>query len=138
MTEVVRLYRDAVETHGRDLFSCSVTRWQLLLQLGRTFGWQPEGATYELPSGSKLVAPARRDYEPGSPADRKLVSAQDAANWARALEQAQRSGHLGPIVDGQLGKAEGRDDTIAAANHSIDEFIEYAYGGAFVFACEED
>ena len=138
MTNVVRLYRDAAETHGRDLFSCSISRWQLLLELGRTFGWQPEGTTYELPSGSKLTAAALRDYDPGSPADRKLISAQDAANWARALEKAQSSDHLPSIIERQLGSAEAEGDTIAAANHSIDEFIEYAFGGAFVFALEQD
>lgn len=90
----VRLYRDAAEPHGRDLFACSIAQWHFLLELGRAFGWTPEGTTYELRLDSKIVSAARRDYEPGATADRKLMDAEDARRLAQALEDAITSPHL--------------------------------------------
>jgi hypothetical protein len=136
MSKDVRLYRDAAETHGRDLFACSSSEWQFLLELGRTFGWQAHGATYQLPSNSKLAAAARRDYEPGAPADRKLVDAEDAISWARALEQAQKSPHFAAMVEARSSSLPG-ESTAQSIADALDEFIQYAYGGAFTFARDE-
>jgi hypothetical protein len=137
MPKVVRLYRDAAETHGRDLFACSPTEWQFLLELGRTFGWQAHGATYQLPSNSKLAAAARRDYEPGAASDRKLVDAEDAIGWARALEEAQKSPHFGAMLEARLASLPNDESTAQSIADSLDEFIQYAYGGAFTFARDE-
>jgi hypothetical protein len=137
MPQVVRLYRDAAETHGRDLFACSPTEWQFLLELGRTFGWQPHGATYQLPSNSKLAAAARRDYEPGAAADRKLVDAEDAISWARALEEAQKSPHFAAMLEARMASLSNSEGTAQSIADSLDEFIQYAFGGAFTFARDE-
>jgi hypothetical protein len=138
MPKVVRLYRDAAETHGRDLFACSLTEWQFLLELGRTFGWQAHGATYQLPSNSKLAAAARRDYEPGASSDRKLVDAEDAINWARALEEAQKSPHFGAMIEARLASLSDGESTLQSIADALDEFIQYAYGGAFTFARDKN
>jgi len=130
----VRLFRDAAETHGRDLFACSLAEWQFLLQLGRTFGWRADGATYELPSGSKITAAARRDYLPGAPLDRKLVNAEDALSWARALEAATHSPHFPAIIEAHLATVSPEESSARAIADSLAEFIQYAYGGAFTFA----
>jgi len=134
MSKDVRLYRDAAETHGRDLFACSPAEWQYLLELGRTFGWQAHGATYQLPSNSKLAAAARRDYEPGAASDRKLVDAEDAINWAQALEKGQKSPHFAAMIEGRAASLSTGEETAQSIADSMDEFIQYAYGGAFTFA----
>jgi hypothetical protein len=122
----VEMARDARETHGRDRFSCTLDEWRLLLSLAQESGWQPQGATYELPSHSKIDEPARRNYEPGDASDRKRVGAQDANALARALTDAKGSPRLTALV------AESSVTTASLAT-LISEFIEYAYGGAFMF-----
>lgn len=138
MADVVRLYRDAAEEYGRDLFACSRSDWQFLLELARTFGWQPRGTTYELPTGSKLAAAALRDYEPGAPGDRKLVDREDAIAWARALEDAQHSPHLKAIIEARSQDASAGESTERSVADSLAEFIQYAYGGGFAFASETE
>ena len=137
MGQVVRLYRDAAEKHGRDLFACSVDTWTFLLELGHTFGWRSQGTTYELPSKSKIETAARRDYQPGAFADRKLITADDAINWARALELALDSPHLTAIIQARSKGASADGSDAQSISHSIAEFVQYAYGGAFTFAREE-
>lgn len=133
----VRLYRDAAEPHGRDLFACSVAQWHFLLELGRTFGWTPEGTTYELRPDSKIVSAARRDYEPGAPADRKLVDAEDARRLARALEDAMTSPHLPAMIEAHSATLLVNENTVASVIGSAAEFIQYAYGGAFMFSRDD-
>ena len=135
MDYVVRLYRDAAETHGRDLFACSDSEWSFLLELGQAFGWRPQGTTYELPSGSKLAAAARRNYTPGAGTDRKLIAADDAIAWARGLEAAQHSPHFTAMIEARSQAHEGSNARSIA--DSIAEFVEYAYGGAFTFARDD-
>ena len=134
---VVRLYRDAAEQHGRDLFACSVETWTFLLELGHTFGWRPHGTTYELPSKSKIETAARRNYEPGAVADRKLIAADDAIAWARALELALNSPHLTAIIQARAKDPSADGSDAQAISNSIAEFAQYAYGGAFTFAREQ-
>ena len=134
----VRLYRDAAEPHGRDLFACSIAQWQFLLQLGRTFGWTPEGTTYELRLDSKIVSAARRDYEPGATADRKLVDAEDARRWAHALEDAMTSPHLPAMIEAHsTAVLADEKNTVTSVIDSMAEFIQYAYGGAFMFSRDD-
>lgn len=131
MTDV-RLYRDAAEQHGRDLFTCSLAQWHFMLELGRSFGWTAAGTTYELRADSKIVAAARRDYEPGDPSDRKLVDAQDAHRWAHALEEAMTSPRLPAMIEAHAGLLS--EGTVTAVIDSAAEFIQYAHGGAFMFS----
>ena len=135
MRNEVRLFRDAAETHGRDLFECSLAEWEFFLELGRAFGWREEGSTYELPAGSKVAMAARRDYEPGAPADRKMVDEQDALNWGRALEDAVRSSELAHVIATRLS-AQSRGIATSVMTNKLHEFIQYAYGGRFTFARE--
>jgi hypothetical protein len=112
--------------------------WELLWDLGRAFGWQPKGTTYVLPSKSTVEAPARRDYQPGGSQDHKRVEGEDAVAWARALEVAKVSPHAAAMIDARsaalvgVGKAGG-----GMLPGVLDEFIEFAYGGAFEFAILE-
>ena len=137
MIDVVRLYRNAAEEYGRDLFACSPEEWRFLIELGRTFGWQPRGTTYELPSGSKRESVALRNYEGGTKDDRKLVTAEDALDWARALSTALQSTHFAAIVDARPGGA-GDAATNQSLVDSVAEFTQYAFGGAFTFALEKN
>lgn len=137
MTDVVRLYRDAAEEYGRDLFACSPEEWRFFLELGRTFGWQPRGTTYELPAGSKREGVALRNYEVGTEDDRKLVAAEDASDWARALTSAHQSAHFTAMIEASLGKDAGDAATVQSLADSLAEFIQYAFGGSFTFALEK-
>ena len=136
MADVIKLYRDAAEARGRDLFACTASEWRFLLELGRTFGWEPRGTTYELPPGSKLAVAARRDYEPGAPGDRKVVEKEDAIAWARALDDAQDSAHLRAMIETRSKNASAGESTERSITDSIAEFVQYAYGGAFTFSSE--
>jgi hypothetical protein len=132
------LFRASREEGGRDLFSCSTFEWSLLHELATTFGWKPLGTTYPLPARSKITVLARHDYQPGAPSDIKHVERSDAAQWARSLEGAKQSGHLKAILDARSGpgSAESPYDPGALAT-LVDEFTQYAYGGAFDFSIAE-
>jgi hypothetical protein len=137
MSGIVLMFRDSRELYGRDLYSCSDLDWRLLYRIGTTFGWQPRGTTYQLAQGSKIVTPALHDYEPGEPADRKQVDRDDAVEWARSLKAAKRSGHLAAILDAHVtAQPADANASVASLNGLIDEFAEYAFGGAFSFAKE--
>lgn len=138
MIDVVRLYRNAAEEYGRDLFACSPEEWRFLIELGRTFGWQPRGTTYQLPAGSKRESVALRNYEAGTKEDRKLVSAEDALDWARALATALRSSHFASMIEAGPRGNSGHSATPQLLADLVAEFTQYAFGGAFAFALEED
>lgn len=122
---IVEMVRDARARHGRDRFSCSLDEWHAVLSLAEEFGWHPQGVTYEVPAGSKMGAPALRDYEPGDASDRKLLDAADAIALGHALTRARDSPRLASLL---AGTAEGPMRTL------INELAQYAYGGSFLFA----
>lgn len=139
MSAIVEMFRDAAAPGGRNRFSCPLQTWELLWELGRAFGWTPKGTTYVLPAKSTMEAPARRNYQPGSVHDHKHVEADDAMAWARALEVAKGSPHTAAMI-------EARSAALADAGNLgsqvlpgvIDEFIAFAYAGAFEFAIWSD
>jgi hypothetical protein len=139
MTVIIEMFRAAAAPQGRNRFSCPLPIWHFLWELGHAFGWRPQGTTYVLPAKSTVESPARRDYQPGGTRDHKQVSAEDAMAWARALEVAKASPHLANMI-------EARSDGLACSGRVgsellpgvIDEFIEFAYGGAFEFAILSD
>ena len=140
METMIEMVRDAAERGGRDRYACSLTAWNLCRQLGETFGWQPQGTTYIPAAGSKQVQLARHDYTPGVAEDSKRVESEDALAWARALEKARSSSHLHVLIsqtiaDSSAGAAPEADaeQTRARFEAMLDEFIEYAYSGAFSF-----
>lgn len=122
---IVEMTRDARALHGRNRFSCSLDEWHAVLRLGQQFGWRPQGATYEMPAGSKVHAPALRDYEPGEASDRKLFDAVDAIALGDALTAARDSPRLAACLE---GAAEEQMRTL------ISELSQYAYGGSFLFS----
>ena len=135
MSEIVEMYRDAAERGGRDRFSCSVATWDLLQQIGETFGWRPGGASYVAKARRPLETPVRRDYRPGDTLDEKRVEQEDAAAWAGALELAASSPHLPAMITARAAAIAGAGAQVTAAPLPgvIAEFVEFAYGGAFTF-----
>jgi hypothetical protein len=139
MSPVVQLFREAVAPNGRNRFSCPMPVWELLWELGHAFGWHPQGTTYVLPARSKVETPARRDYQPGNVQDHKHVEAADAMAWARALEVAKASPHAVAMIEARAAALAGAGEVAAQLLPGvIDEFIEFAYGGAFEFAIGSD
>jgi hypothetical protein len=136
MTTTVHMFRDSRARHGRNLFSCSSEDWQFLQHAGTAFGWQPRGTTYELAQGSKIVTPALHDYAPGEAADRKQVDRDDAVEWARALKSATRSPQFAAMVEARAATQPAV--SVESSTVLIDEFAEYAFGGAFSFAKAEE
>ena len=139
---MVKMARDSVELGGRDLFSCTSTEWRLLLTIGRTFGWKPRGAIYLPARGASVPeATVRHDYEPGEPKDDKQADAEDALAWATSLREARHSPHLAALVSGEAESTSSAHQRSARGTTAVeaflpvmDEFIEYAFGGAFSFA----
>ncbi len=135
---MVSMVRDSTEAGGRDRYSCSASDWALLLEIGKTFGWKPSGSTYlPAPKASATDATVRHDYKPGDRKDYKQIDALDAIGWAQALSAARRSPHLAAMIDSRSGASPVTEETSAANARYLallDEFIAYAYGGAFSFA----
>jgi hypothetical protein len=129
----IQLFRDAAESQGRDRFSCPAAVWELLLELGETFGWRPLGTTYQVPPKSKVTTPARQNYQAGDALDCKTVETADAIAWAGALDGAKRSPHFIAMVSARSA-AIGGGTSVDSLLSLIDEFIVYVYGGAFTFA----
>jgi hypothetical protein len=135
MSTIVEMFREASAPKGRNRFSCPLPIWELLAELGRAFGWQPKGTTYVLPAKTTVEAPARRDYQPGSSQDHKRVEEEDAVAWARALDVAKGSPHLAAMIEARsLALATSGKVDLGMLPGVLDEFIEFAYGGAFEFA----
>jgi hypothetical protein len=139
MSVIVEMFRHAGAPGGRNRFSCPLPIWELLRELGHAFGWQPKGATYVLPAKSTVEAPARRNYQPGSVYDHKQVESDDAMAWARALDAARRSPHTQAMIEAHSAALTGADKVSGELLPGVvDEFIEFAYGGAFEFAIGDD
>lgn len=129
---VVNMVRNSVEAGGRDRFECKDTTWELMLTIGKAFGWKPYGTSYA-PIDRDGGAPnsALHDYLPGDSRDRKYVDADDAKAWAAALSLARESPQLAAMLD---ARPELNANRVAESTARIDEFIEYVFGGAFDFA----
>lgn len=139
MSAIVEMFREAAAPKGRNRFACPLPMWELLSELGRAFGWRPKGTTYVVPAKSTVEAPARRDYQPGGSQDHKKVEAEDAVAWARALEVAKVSPHATAMIEARsvalAGSGKNGGQMLPGV---LDEFIEFAYGGAFEFAIRYD
>jgi hypothetical protein len=139
MSTIVEMFREAAAPGGRNRYSCPMATWELMWDLGSAFGWEPKGTTYVLPAKSKVEAPARRNYQPGSEHDHKQVEAEDAMAWARALEIAKRSPHSAQMIEGRSAALTDAGKPVSELLPGVlDEFIEFAYGGAFEFAIWSD
>ncbi len=124
------MVRDAAEAKGRDRFACSLLVWDLLQELGEEFGWAPHGSTYVPHPSKKFDAPAGHDYQPGDSQDLKHIEAHDAIAWANALQAAIASPRLDEFLKTRVATDAPRDSLISI----VKEFIQYCYGGAFVFS----
>ncbi len=139
MSTIVEMFREAAAPKGRNRFSCPLAIWELLWELGQAFGWQPKGTTYVVPAKSGVEAPALRNYQPGSSRDHKKVEAEDAMAWARALEVAKTSPHTAAMIEARSVALAGSGKVgVELLPGVIDEFIQFAYGGAFEFAILSD
>lgn len=143
MQFIVSMVRNSVESGGRDRFSCSSPAWELLIEVAQTFGWKALGATYRPPNDENPEPDSvRHDYRPGSRRDFKFVTRADATAWANALSEARKSPHLDAMIGARPGAITLPPGTSAEALQSanapfavvMDEFIVYAFGGAFCFS----
>ena len=140
MDALIEMFREAPESSSLVRLSCSLQRWELLRELGETFGWRPKGVTYVAPPGRRIAAPVQRNYQPGDSRDRKLVDAEDARAWASALQVARSSPHFDAMIEAQCVTAGERiEERERDELHSfVDRFIDFSRGGAFEFAIWSD
>lgn len=136
MNAVIEMFREGAESYGFGRFSCSLQTWELLHELGETFGWRPRGTTYAEPAGRKGPSPATRNYQPGASLDRKWVDAEDARAWAAALDVARQSPHALAMIDARSAAWAGDIDQRERDELRliVDRFVEFLYIGAFEFA----
>lgn len=123
--------------HEARRFVCPVSTWEFLRDLGQTFGWHPRGATYVTSPRQKTLAPAaiRHNYQPGGMQDCKQIEAEDAIEWASALGLAKRSAYFSGMIRAHAALVRSGEEPLL---DMVDEFIDFAHGGAFVFAlCAE-
>jgi hypothetical protein len=67
--------------------------------------------------------------------DCKQLEAEDAIEWASALGLAKRSPHFSGMIRAHAALVSSAE---APVLDLVDEFIDFAHGGAFVFAlCAE-
>jgi hypothetical protein len=123
--------------HDTRRFTCASCTWEFLRDLGQTFGWHPRGTTYVTTARQRTppLASIRHDYQPGGEQDYKQIAAPDAMEWARALDVAKQSGHFDGMIDAHAGLI---CSPRKALLNTLDEFIDFASAGAFVFAFSED
>jgi hypothetical protein len=136
---VVEMFRDQQEPGPAEL-SCTLSDWDFLCELGKTFGWHPVGTTYLLRRGQRVQhVPIRRDYQPGDSKDRKSIEIKDCARWAAALETARRSPFVSSMVRAHVELQEpGSEGSEQALHLLLQSFIEFAGRGAFTVALKED
>lgn len=135
-TSLVAAFR-GTSGHGDRRFVCPCETWDFLRDLGQTFGWHPRGTTYVTSSRQRTPPSAsiRHNYQPGGGQDYKQISAEDAIEWASALGSAKHSSYF----TGMIGAHAGLDGSSREPLLSIlDEFIDFAHEGAFVFAFSAD
>lgn len=126
-------------TSGDDQFICSLADWNFIRDLGRTFGWHAAGTTYLPQQGERArINPIKHDYQPGDSRDSKRVEADDAAQWAAALDGARRS----PFLAGMLRthtQRQGVNQTLAehSLNAQLQSFSEFSRRGAFTIALRD-
>jgi hypothetical protein len=123
---------------GEDQFSCTLTHWNFLRDLGKTFGWRPVGTTYLPQRGEQARhAPIKHDYQPGDSQDSKRVGIDDSSRWAAALDGARRS----PFISGMLqARAQLPDmhDTEQSLQLLIQKYISFARRGEFTIALRRE
>jgi hypothetical protein len=113
-------------------FLCPVTTWEFLSDLGQTFGWHPRGSTYVTTSKQRTPPLAiRHNYQPGGMQDCKQIEADDATAWATALGIAKRSSYFSGMLRAHAALVHSAD---APLRDMVDEFIDFARDGAFVFS----
>lgn len=114
-------------------FLCPSYTWEFLRDLGQTFGWHPRGTAYVTSIRQKPLAlePIRHNYQPGGMHDYKRIEAEDAIEWATALGVAKQSCYFGGMIRAHIGWVESSEESLLG---TLDEFIQFAHGGAFVFA----
>jgi hypothetical protein len=135
MSAIVEMFREAPP--GR--FSCPAPIWELLWELGHAFGWQPKGTTYVMPARRTLKVPARRNYEPGDSQDHKHVEEEDVVAWVRALEMAKISPHAAAMIEARSSALASQGKPSGGLPPGVlDEFIQFAHGGAFEFAISSE
>jgi len=119
-------------TSGDEQFTCTLPDWHFILDLGQTFGWHPAGTTYLPQQGQRARHnPIKHDYRPGDSRDSKRVEADDSAQWAAALDGAERS----PFLSGMLRKHAQLHTSAEHSLHSqLQTFIGFARRGAFTIA----
>jgi hypothetical protein len=125
------------QQHEARRFVCPIDTWEFLRDLGQTFGWHPRGSTYVTSSRQRRPPPAtiRHNYQPGGTQDCKQIEAEDAIEWASALGLAKRSCYFSGMIQAHAALVRS---TQAPLLQMVDDFIDFAHAGAFVFAlCEE-
>ena len=132
---IVTLSRDP----GDDQFTCTLSDWNFMRDLGHTFGWHPAGTTY-LPQRGQQARhnPIKHDYQPGDSRDRKRVETDDSTQWAAALDGGRRS----PFIFGMLRSRVQRQDAGDAGTEQslhllLQNFIAFARRGAFTIALSD-
>lgn len=124
---------------GDEQFTCTLSDWNFLFDLGQTFGWHPAGTTYLPQQGDRARRnPIKHDYQPGDSQDSKRVEADDSAQWASALGAALRS----PFLTGMLRThVTMLESTHADAEHSLHSqlqtFVQFLRRGPFTIALKD-
>lgn len=133
MAFIVEVFRANSQKPNTVDFNIHFKIWEQLLDEGRKAGWKPLGTV----KPDKLDYPSfKNDYNPDYP-DSKIVSAEDAQNWARALSASIETIDLNSAVGPAIIRDEiSKEPTIVAAGLDIDfvkNFIDYLKLGEFQF-----
>lgn len=137
MTNLTIVALRGTPQHEARRFLCPVTTWEFLSDLGRTFGWHPRGSTYVTTARQRTLPPPaiRHNYHPGGMKDCKQIEADDATAWAGALGTARHSVYFSGMIRAHATLVHSTEEPL---RDMVDEFIDFARIGAFVFSlCAE-
>ena len=133
----------------RRRFTCGRDIWDALQVLGKEYGWTPKGTQlptdpFEAERWIKNSSAYEGEYKPDDPEYPKQISAEDANNWANALNLAMpeievvggspAKSFVANVISDNVSDEEWVKNCRGVSPEIIKEFIDFLRKGPFLFS----
>lgn len=137
MVWIVEMVHGRPETAGFRTFDCHGSVWPDVLELGRSFGWIPEG-TRDGAQDPKFEP----TYEPDDWCHSRVISARDASHLADALSKAREVVGDGQAASPLLLRDDMTGSAARAVNRGVskeflDDLVDFLRSGEIEFAWDD-
>ena len=149
MVGIVEMARGKVGKNNHQTFACSLSKWNQLLAIAKSFGWLPKGAIHdsEMSKWTKDYDKYfENNYEPNEWAFCKKIGDVDSYNLASALIGAHQALIAGEVIilknsSATIFKDNLSNSELEAINNDlldlIPKFAHFASVGNFIFALDD-